>query len=190
MLTVILTGGASRRMGRDKAMLPWQGATMLQSLINKYSAALGDVAVSVNEPGRFPFYGAAELCDRYPNLGPLNGIVSAFTETDADVIFLTGTDLPYGDPELVLRLRELMGGADACVMRRGKKGMEPLFALYGRACRDSALQCLEEGKQSFFDMLEKVHVRFVRPEELPEFDLEHILMNVNTAEEYKNARDG
>lgn len=188
MLTVILTGGGSRRMGRDKAMLPWQGNTMLQSLIDKYSAALGDVAVSVNERGRFPFTGAAEFCDRYPNLGPLNGIVSAFSETDADVIFLTGTDLPHGDPKLVLRLREKMGDADACVMRRGKKGMEPLFALYGRACYAAALECLEEGKQSFFDMLEKLRVRFVQPEELPEFDLEHILMNVNTAEEYESAR--
>ena len=188
MLTVILTGGGSRRMGRDKAMLPWQGSTMLQHLIDKYSAALGDVAVSVNERGRFPFTGAAELCDRYPNLGPLNGIVSAFAETDADLVFLTGTDLPWGDPELVLRLRELMGGADACVLRRGRKGMEPLFALYGRACGESARRCLETGKQSFFDMLEDVNVRFVSPEELPGFDLEHILMNVNTAEEYEKAK--
>ena len=41
MLTVIMTGGASRRMGRDKAMLPWQGKTLLQTLIDRYSAALG-----------------------------------------------------------------------------------------------------------------------------------------------------
>ena len=52
MTTVILTGGGSRRMGSDKAMLPWQGKTMLQSLIDRYSV-LGDVAVSVNRPGRF-----------------------------------------------------------------------------------------------------------------------------------------
>ena len=36
MLTVILTGGASRRMGRDKALLPWGESTMLQSLIDRY----------------------------------------------------------------------------------------------------------------------------------------------------------
>ena len=114
MLTVILTGGASRRMGRDKAMLPYGGSTMLQYLIDKYSA-LGPVAVSVNKSGRFPFTGAAELCDPYPDLGPLNGIVSAFSETDADCIFLTGTDLPFGDTALVEKLMELRGDADACV---------------------------------------------------------------------------
>ena len=77
MLTVILTGGASRRMGRDKAMLPCAGRTMLQYLIDKYSV-LGPVAVSVNAAGRFPFTGARELPDRWPNAGPLNGIAAAF----------------------------------------------------------------------------------------------------------------
>jgi len=185
MLTVILTGGASRRMGRDKALLPVGGKTMLQYLIDKYSASLGSVAVSVNTAGRFPFSGATELVDRYPDMGPLNGIVSAFEETDADCVFMTGTDLPFGEPELVKRLAELTGFADACIMRRGKKGFEPLFAIYRRKCGDVAARCLAEGKKSIRDLLENVDVRYVEPEELAEFDLERILMNVNTAEEYE-----
>lgn len=184
MLTVILTGGASRRMGRDKAMLPYGGSTMLQHLIDKYSS-LGPVAVSVNKAGRFPFTGAVEMVDRYPDMGPLNGILAAFEETEADCVFITGTDLPFGDTALVEKLMELRGNADACVMRRGKKGMEPLFAIYGRACGEAAGECLGEGKKSFFEMLQQVNVRFVQPEELPDFDLERILMNINTAEEYR-----
>ena len=186
MLTVILTGGGSRRMGRDKAMLPIGGKTMLQHLIDKYSETLGPVAVSVNTAGRFPFEGAAELVDRYPDMGPLNGLISAFEDTDADKVFMTGTDLPFGDPALVLRLCELMGEADACVMRRGKKGFEPLFALYGRECGKRAERLLSEGRKSILGMLDSVNVRYVEPEELEGFDLDHILMNINTAEEYKN----
>ena len=185
MLTVILTGGASRRMGRDKAMLPAGGKTMLQYLIDKYSVSLGPVAVSVNTAGRFPFAGATELVDRYPDMGPLNGIVSAFEDTQAECIFMTGTDLPFGEPGLAERLCELMGEADACIMRRGKKGFEPLFAIYRRCCGEKAAACLAEGKKSIRDLLDAVNVRYVEPEELPEFELEHILMNVNTAEEYE-----
>lgn len=184
MLTVILTGGASRRMGRDKAMLPCAGRTMLQYLIDKYSV-LGPVAVSVNAAGRFPFTGARELPDRWPNAGPLNGIAAAFAETDAEEIFLTGTDLPYGDAALASRLAALRGEADACILKRGKKGMEPLFAVYGSRCGETAAACLASGKRSFFEMLEGLNVRFVHPEELPEFDLERILTNVNTPEEYE-----
>ncbi len=189
MLTVILTGGGSRRMGRDKAMLPIGGKTMLQHLIDKYSATLGPVAVSVNKAGRFPFERAMELVDRYPDMGPLNGLVSAFDESDQDAVFMTGTDLPFGDPELVRKLVLLMGESDACIMRRGKKGFEPLFAIYRRVCGAKANECLASGKKSIMDLLEKVDVRYVDSDELAEFDLEHILMNVNTAEEYEKICD-
>ena len=183
MLTVILTGGASRRMGRDKAMLPYKGKTMLQYLIDKYSP-LGPVVVSVNEAGRFPFTGAAEKTDRYPGLGPLNGIVAGFEDGGEDLLFMTGTDLPFGDLALLEKLLELMGKADACIIRQGKKDFEPLFALYRPACAPVAEECLAAGRKSIREMLDKVNVRYFSPEELPGFDLEHILMNVNTMEEY------
>ena len=187
MLTVILTGGDSRRMGCDKATLPWGGATLLQTLIDRY-AALGPVAVSVNAAGRFPFAGAAELVDRAPGLGPLNGVASAFAETDAEEIFLTATDLPYGDPALAVRLSELRGTADACLLAHGRKGIEPVFAVYGRRCGAAAAACLAAGKKSFRDMLADLDVRLVRPEELRGFDLGRILTNVNTPEDYAALR--
>ena len=124
------------------------------------------------------------LLDRYPGMGPLNGIVSGFAETDAPALLLTGTDLPFGESALALRLEELRRGADACILQRGKKGMEPLFAIYARPCLDAAKQCLDAGRRSFFAMLETLRVRYVTPEELPGFDLERILSNINTPEEY------
>jgi len=183
MLTVILTGGGSRRMGQDKALLPFGGKTLLQTLIDLYSP-MGPIAVSVNEAGRFPFTGAVELADRWPDLGPLNGLYSAFSETGAQELFLTATDLPFGDPALVQRLAEMRGEADACILKRGKKGMEPLYAVYGARCGAAAEACLSQGKKSFFEMLDGLQVRYVLPEELPEFDLDRILTNVNTPEEY------
>lgn len=184
MLTVILTGGGSRRMGRDKAALPWGESTFLQSLVDKY-AALGPVAVSVDTPGRFAFQGAAELVDAFPGQGPLNGLVSGFSRTGAEEVFLTGTDLPLGEPELARRLALLRGGADACVLRRGAKGVEPLFAVYGRGCLAAARAALEAGERSFLRMLRGVDVRYAAPEEVPGFDLDRVLLNVNTPGDYE-----
>lgn len=188
MLTVILTGGASRRMGRDKATLEWNGTTMLQSLIDRY-AALGPVAVSVDRTGRFSFRGAAELVDRFPGMGPLNGLVSGFESTDEPLLLLTATDLPFGEPALARRLEERIGDAGAAVLRRGVKGMEPLFAVYAGKVLPAARDCLASGKKSYRDLFERIAVRFVLPEEVPEFDLEYILTNVNTLEEYAGAKN-
>ena len=185
MLTVILAGGASRRMGCDKADLPYGGTTLLQHLIEQYQC-LGPVAVCVNQPGKYRFNGASELVDRFPDCGPLNGLVSAFEDTDADEVFLTAVDLPYGDADLALRLAQLRGDADACILQYGKKGAEPLFAVYGRRCGQLAKECLSQGKRSVFEIFSGLDLRLVHPEKLPEFSLDRILTNVNTPEEYRN----
>jgi len=187
MMTVILSGGGSRRMGRDKAMLPFCGNTLLQTLIDRY-AALGPVGVSVDRTGRFPFNGAAEFVDRFPGQGPMNGIVSGFSATDADTLLLTAVDLPYGDPALARRLETLRGSADACVVRRGPKGVEPLFAVYGRSCLEPAKACLAAGKRSLMALLDRVDVRYAEPDALREFDLDRIFTNVNTPEEYEKLK--
>lgn len=171
-------------MGRDKAALPYGGSTFLQTLIDRYAQCIGPVAVSVDRTGRFPFTGAAELPDPYPGQGPLNGILAAFTQTNAEEIFLTATDIPHGDPSLALTLSALRGDADACVPRRGVKGREPLFAIYGRSCLEACLALMERGGRSFAELFAILRVRSVRPEELPEFSWEHILTNVNTPAEY------
>lgn len=187
MLTVILTGGSSRRMGRDKALLPYAGGTLLQTLVSRFGA-FGPVGVSVDRTGRFPVSGATELIDRYPGAGPMNGVVSGFRETEADELLLTAVDLPYADPALALRLSALRGGADACVVRRGADGIEPLFAVYGRGCLAAAEDCLAQGRRSLRALLERVEVRYALPKELPGFDLERIYTNVNTQEEYRRLK--
>lgn len=182
MLTVILAGGASRRMGRDKATLPYRGSTLLQYQIDRYRP-LGAVAVSVARAGTYPFAGAMELVDRYPDAGPLNGILSGFS-TGASELLLTAVDLPFADPSLALRLAALRGAADICVLRRGTKGVEPLFAVYGQGCAAAAEACLRAEKRAMIDLFARCSVRYVLPEELPEFNLDRCLRNVNTPEDY------
>ena len=171
-------------MGRDKALLPFSGSTLLQTQIDRY-AAYGPVVVSVDREGRFPFRGAAEVADSYPGQGPLNGIISGFLASDAEELLLTAVDLPYGDPGLALRLSELRKDSDACVLRSGPKGIEPLFAVYGRNCLAAAEACLNEGRRSILCLLDRIAVRYADPGELEEFDLQRIFTNVNTPEEYE-----
>ena len=174
MLTVILTGGSSRRMGRDKAMLPVSGESMALWLARKYEA-LGPVAFSVDRRGRFPVGTYRELEDRYPGCGPLNGLVSAFLETGEDIVFLTATDMPAGDPAEVRYLLERLGEHDACLFEN-----EPLFGVYRRSCLEAARSCLEEKRFSLRGFLERVDALRV-PVRCPA-----MLANLNTPEEYES----
>lgn len=180
---VILAGGMSRRMGRDKAALPFGEETMLSHLVRLYRPHFDITAVSVNTAGRFETYGALEVVDRHPGDGPLAGLEAAFLDTDADLIFLTGTDLPLGDPALAHHLMEVRGDHDACLIRSAK-GLEPLFAIYSSTCLDAVRKSLEEGRRSMFSMLQQVHTLELSAESLTDFNVQRILTNVNDPEEY------
>ena len=183
---VILAGGMSRRMGRDKAALPFGEETMLSHLVHTYQPYFDVTAVSLNIPGRFDTAGAMEVVDRRPGEGPMAGLEAAFLDTGADVIFLTGTDLPFGDPALARHLVESLGTHDICLIR-SDKGPEPLFAVYSSRCLSAIRKSLEEGRRSMYGVIQQMDTLELPAESLPQFDIARILSNVNDPEEYAKA---
>lgn len=181
---VILAGGMSRRMGRDKANLPFGEETMLSHLVQTYRPHFDCIAVSLNTAGRFDTYGALEVVDRRPGEGPMAGLEAAFLDTGADVIFLTGTDLPLGDPSLAVYLLNRLKGHDVCLIR-SERGIEPLFAVYSSSCLSAVQAALDEGRRSMFHMLQRVNTLEIPAPELSQFDVERILTNVNDPLEYE-----
>ncbi len=182
-MTVILTGGQSRRMGRDKALLETEDGAMSLALARRFTV-LGPVAFSVDRSGRFPNGGFPELVDHYPGCGPINGIYSAFQDTDADYILLTGTDMPNGSPALAQELLAQIGGCSACVIRRKNGFLEPLFAVYHRSCLECVARHLRSGQNSLMQVLCQISVREISETVFPQWDLRQILWNLNTPQAY------
>ena len=185
MLTVILTGGQSRRMGRDKALLPVGNETMSLKLAKCY-ACLGPVAFSVDRSGRFDCGGYLELPDTYPRKGPLNGLYSAFTQTDENAAFFTATDMPNGDPELARTLSYGLGEYDASIIRRADGRLEPMFGVFRRRCLPQVKAALESENRSFRAVFERMNVHYFSEDDLKEWDLNVILANLNTPEAYES----
>lgn len=185
-ICVILAGGRSSRMGRDKASLPMEGKTFLGRLVAEYQQDF-PVLVSVGKAGKFDTCGAGELVDLHPGQGPLAGLETAFAQTDADAVFLTATDLPFGTAALAKRLCQLLEHNDACIIQRQDGHAEVAFGVYHRRCQAPLREYLESGGRAVKGLLDRVQVRWVTEAELPEFPLERLLQNVNTPEEYCQA---
>ena len=184
-IAVILSGGRSSRMGRDKAGLPLGGETFLDRLTTGLTPLFDRVYVSVDRPGRYP--GRRELPDLRPGQGPLAGLEAAFRSTEAEAVFLAAVDLPFAAPALAAKVLERAGEEDACVIRRRDGKAEPLFALYRRSCLGPLTDCLDQGRRAVMALLDRVDCRWLAEEELPEFDLERMLWNINTGQEYRRA---
>lgn len=177
-ICVILTGGKSRRMGSDKALLALDGEAMSLRLARRM-AAFAPVYFSVDRAGRFPVGRFGELPDAYPGQGPLNGLVSAFRNTNAAYALLVATDMPNATAEAAEHLRDSIEGHDACIY-----GVEPLFGLYGRACLNAAEDGLQTGQNAMRALLERVDVLRLAPED------ESLFLNLNTPEEWVRYRNG
>ena len=129
---VILAGGKSSRMGRDKAWLEVGG----QSLLARQIHCVNEVgACEVFISGRsgvdysYSEFGCRVLQDRLVEVGPLAGIESALTETTNSLLLVLAVDMPRMT-ETFLRGLLLRCGENAGVVPRVGGKVEPLAALY------------------------------------------------------------
>lgn len=108
---VVLAGGQSSRMGRDKAQLPWRGQTLLAHACATLQAA-GASRVLVS--GDYPGFDC--VADGAPGLGPLGGVASVVAAVPDGVLVLIPVDMPLLSPAL---LRQLAADEQApCVVYR------------------------------------------------------------------------
>ena len=143
----VLAGGRSSRMGRDKALLPWQGSTLLEAAAAKVRQAAGNVTI-LGPPQLYGRLGFPVLADRVPDCGPLGGLDAALATTEADWNLLVACDMPALTADLLTRLLAAASrcGADALVPQITQEDdirWEPLCAVYHHrlaAATESALR--------------------------------------------------
>ena len=146
-------------MGRDKALLPWQGSTLLDHAIARLSAVCGDVRILCGPAPRYQDRGRPLVVDAIPDGGPLAGIAAGLESAgDAAGVYL-GVDLPLV-PIALLAMLAAMTDADAIVpVTPG--GPEPLCAVYGAGCRDAVRARLAAGDRRMTSFWPDVRVRTV-----------------------------
>ena len=187
MTVVILAGGQSRRMGRDKLQLTLGGETLLARALRRYAEVFPRVLVSVAGPEKYPELGEKRVFDRWPGAGPLAGLQAGLLASGEDV-FLTAADMPFSSPEKALMLSSLCGEAEACVLTDGAGRWEPLFGFYRLSVLPRAEALLSSGKRSMGALLASVKLREVRPAELGEGPDSLLTRNVNNPEDYEKLR--
>ena len=166
-------------MGRDKARLPFRGATLAQSVARAVAAAAGS-AVLVGSPESCGGLGFPGLPDLYPGEGPLGGILSALQNTRADWNLVVACDMPELSAGFLRRLLEAAGatGADVLLPAGPSGRPEPLCAVYHRRCRQALGAAFASG-------IRQVTAAFgdLRVVPFPVAEVTHF-QNVNTPEEW------
>lgn len=184
---IILAGGRSQRMGRDKAALTIGGEFLLARVVRRLRPAVGAVLV-VGPPERAALVpGIPVVADDFPGQGPLGGIATALRATATPYTVVVGCDMPFVRPTLVRFLASLAPGYDL-VLPCTDHGAEPLHAVYASACLPAALTCLAGGERAAAALCARVRTRLVAPAEWAPYDpAGWSLFNANTAADWQRA---
>jgi molybdopterin-guanine dinucleotide biosynthesis protein A len=186
----ILAGGASSRMGADKAALALGGETLVARVSRALEVVASRVSVVSSREGHDVF-GLAVVRDVHSGAGALGGLHAALAACRAPWALVVSCDLPFVTPELFARLASFaVDQLDAVAPRQRDGRPQPLCTLYAaRACRAVAERLLDEGELRPRELLRQVRTRWVSPDELSDLTrAEHFFTNVNTPEEYERAK--
>lgn len=189
---VILAGGMSTRLGRDKAVEPLAGQPLIGRVLSMLSDVTDTSVVVVNDEARgaeLPLpENVAVAVDAYPDSGSLGGIFTGLQAASADWALVVACDMPFLNPTLLARMLELRTDHDVIVpVLDGRP--EPTHALYSKACLPHMEERLQHGKLKITGFYEDVRVRYITEDEVNLLDPDRLsFFNVNTQDDLDRAK--
>lgn len=186
---VIQAGGESRRMGRDKALVPFMGATLIEYILLQVRGMGNEIVIISNKPDDYFQFGHKVYSDVIKGVGALSGLYTAIHYASNDYCLILGCDMPFVHPELVKNMVEIAEGWDAVIPRLGERNkFEPFKAVYKKSCLGPIKTEIEKGNRKVLSFFDSVQIRYLERDEVEHFDPEFLsFFNVNTPEQLVEA---
>ena len=182
MTAIVLAGGKSLRLGRNKAIEQFGAKPLIQHIIDIVSQIDNDIIVVAASRDQLPPLApnikiAIDCCN--PGSAALIGLYTGLKEADSFCSLVVACDMPYLNIELLRYIISAAEGFDAA-MPRIKNFIEPLHAVYSKNCLEPLRAQIESGNLQIFPLVKKVNVRFIEEDEINRFDPQHLsFLNVN-----------
>ncbi len=178
---VILAGGKSRRMGEDKALLPFGDfETLTEFQLHKLQAHFDNVYISCKSKKKFNFEANfIEDNPAYHDSSPLIALLSAFEQLQCETLFIISVDTPFIQAQHYQALYRYHDRQTKAIVAQTTSGTHPLCALY--TINPFLLHSVLKKRYRMTEYLENIATRFIH------FEDESAFANLNFQEEYQKA---
>lgn len=186
---IILGGGRSSRIGRDKCVLEIDGRPILEVVLSKLKPLFEEMILVTNTPDVHGNNSDLKIVtDEVPYQGPLGGILAGLSSSLHRYNLVVACDMPFLNIDLIQFLFDQISGADV-VIPCSKKGIEPLHAVYSTDCIPAIREKLECGEKRVVSFFDQVRVHYVKKEKVKELDPQYLsFFNINTVEDWELAQ--
>jgi len=185
---VILAGGRSIRLGRDKALLELEGRTLIARTLDVLAQLADDLIIVTSLAPHLLPQSARVVADRYVDAGVLAGVHAGLLAARGELAFVVACDMPFLNLDLLRYIISLARDADVVVPRW--TDVEPLHAVYRPAtCLGPIEKALARNERRIVSFYDGVRVRYVERVEITRFDPQGLsFFNVNSPEDWERAR--
>ena len=196
VLGAVLAGGVSRRMGQDKALLEFEGQTLIERAIDVLETAFDEVVIVAPKRQRYVDLEAELVPDIRPGLGPVGGIHTALGHGAGRSVFVLACDMPYVTAELVRWITGSDGGntlptsGDCRAARptarvaRDHHGAQPLCGLYSHGCLSPVEEALNRHRLSAQELLGSLETEYLDLDSGVVWYSPSLLANVNALQDF------
>lgn len=201
---IVLAGGKSRRMGRDKAFLEFDGKVLIARVLERIQRVCDQVVIVANDTDPFERFGVPVVHDVFPGKGSLGGIYSGLDVARDEYVLAVACDMPFLNEGLLRYQIALAWQSDVVIPRapslsgktprtsRGDKPREgtllprpdqplakefdlhPMHAVYSKRCLAPMRERLHAGDLRGIGFHDVVRVRVVEPGEIDRYDAKHL----------------
>jgi molybdopterin-guanine dinucleotide biosynthesis protein A len=179
---VVLAGGRSTRMGRDKALLPYGGKNLIDAPIEILHSIFSTVVLSVKNSADYSDYSLQKIEDRYAEIGPIGGITSVL-QSGVKRAFFVACDMPFLNPELIEFLCTFQ---EEAVIPIWDSRPEVLHSIYSVSVLRHLKEAITQKRYKITDALKEASIRYVEEKEIRRFDATgKSFRNVNTPSDYE-----
>jgi molybdopterin-guanine dinucleotide biosynthesis protein A len=191
MTSIILAGGRSSRLGRNKALQVIGGKSLIQWVVDRVAIVSTEIIIATAGGEAIPCSSVARIktaADIHPEKGPLAGIHSGLLASSSRRAIVVGCDTPFFSVALLEYMTQTSPVFDV-VVPRVKEKVEPLCAVYSKNCVAPIHELLKQNELRIIELFPMVKVRYVEEDEIDNFDPEHLsFFNINTQADLERAR--
>lgn len=186
---IILAGGKSTRMGRNKSFLEFEGLTAIQRTVNLIQSIFCEAIIITNTPNEYGFLNLKIFRDIYEGKGPLSGIHSGLINSNTADNFIISCDLPLMNKEMIEYICNFNTDKDITICK-SKGKLQNLAGRYSKKVTSITESILSNSrsKKSVNELVEKAHTEIISPEGL-EFYSEELFFNMNNPSDYQSIKE-
>lgn len=186
MTGIILAGGMSSRMGKDKGLALFKGKPLIEYAISIVKNVSAEILISTNNPD-YDYLKIPLVKDTYINIGPMGGIHSCLFKSNTEWNCVLSCDMPLVKPELFQYLMQF--SEDAWVVLPTSDGIhpEPMCGIYNRKVLPLMEQFIGAGNYKLPDLFRRIPFKMILTSDDLDFYSDDLFMNLNSLDEIISA---